>query len=1454
MGMFDAERQQLGITSKPSSSSATPTQSKSIFADERAAILQATTQPDYLQLQQKYGSDLNPSFAKADQQIKNTPPPEPSKWQSITNNPIVHGAETALNYAQKPFQAISTTVADTAGAINNLFGSHTEMGYNGKPFTVNPSQPRNLISDIKNIFSQPNSDIPAAAWQGADPNSARFPGTNADTNKLFDIAFQSVGPEKFIKPITSILKAKYAGTKVGEALDTFTTKTAPQETLALPPASEQSLAAYAKRNGNVLPPNTEPIYGQGNVYKPEPLGLPQGNFTPPTRLKVAGNNQTLDYVITKIKPEVMAQIEAPARRDLLVNYLQKNLNIPVTEIHNMPMSDLQELGQHVQAGLKKQLPQIATQIAAKYGHDLPSLLEGKAPSIAEQAAKDAQSRVYGVPAPRVGIQKPTFNVTHENPAAMPETKFKLIGTQATKLNDAKIKPLQEAKSQISATVERPKFSPQSILNQTELKHANTVKTSENTVPELKQALQDQTLTGKTTSDVINRTKAAEYITQHGQEGAANKIIAKQGKLQPHEVTAAQILAKQYSSMGGEANLNKALDIISKTATEGRQMGQAIQALSQWNKLDKEGALLQATRSAGRTLTLAEGKPIIAAAERVQEVAATKSLSEEVMHIVTNKAPGEALTTAEKVKIQEFQAQVKKVNEGLKPFLPKERIVKENKADATIKEVSQIEPKARTRDQVVSFLDAKAEKARERLALSRNKLSSTPFNVYADYAIIGASHIARGVVKLSDFTEQMVKDFGKSIEPHINDIFNKANNIFRKENGLPTVQELDKAVNGAIKKGTFTEEQAGQFKAWANEIGNYADKNLKVEATQDLQKAMNEIGTSTLGQKLSTIQASAQLLSAPTALRNVIGNEAFNVVEKVNKVIAVAIDWGLSSLTGERTVVFLSGNQEKYWDNFVKGAEAGWKGVSPNGKLDAYDIHPNAFKSDANPFKYMQKATGAMLQSFDHAAYMRAYGRTLGEYSEITGKPISELDQAIHEIADQAGLYATFQDDTVLSKLAVGTKRLLNKPTDVLAEALVNKGMLSEKLSWKGFGMGDLILKYAKTPANLIMRGIDYSPIGILRGMGEILPLLRGKTFNQRAAVLALSRGITGTLGMTGLGVALISAGILTGSSSSDADIRSLDTQTGKGEYKVNWSALERYITGGLDKNAAQWQKGDRIFDWGWLQPMAISIAMGVNAQQSVAKQNAEGTKSYIGVAKDALVGSLKSILQQPLLQGVQNLVTGVGDVARYGSWTGIANIFKGAPASFVPASSGQARNFTDNTTRNTYDPNGWKQALNMVINKIPGLDKQLPIAYNTLGKANEQIQGGQANTLAQGLKSFASPVKMTNYTVSPEAKMIIDLINSSGSTTVAPRSPKKYLMIDKKKVDLTPDQYSEIQQQTGQATQQALSRLSPMLANPKVTDEIKVKEVVGVLDKVGQQVRNNLNKEYPEFRPHLKAR
>lgn len=1070
----------------------------------------------------------------------------------------------------------------------------------------------------------------------------------------------------------------------------------------------------------------------------------------------------------------------------------------------------------------------------------------------------AQKEVAGVPLP----------VKSEFDRAL---KFRPSGSET---NQTPVFPVREIVPNEPVPIDTPKLPKQQLklpVPKDELGFAQTVKASENTPQPLTQAMNDSPMLGARTSDVINRQQAEKLIEKHGREGLYSKLLAKRNHLSSAESTAAQMLAKQYASEGGKENLSKSIALVSKSAREGREMGQAIQALTQWNKLDETGALLMGERQLNRgvsdtaewkSLTTEQAAPLQEAAQRVGKAQETKSLADEVLSIVTTKKPGEALSEAEKDTIKQFQTQVKEINEKTKGFLPKAT----KAADVTIKEVGEIKPKERTRDQVVNFLDAKAEKARQRLANQSNIgfAAQHKGNPAVDYAIIGAAKVAKGVVKFADFTEQMVKEYGAGVKPLINEVYHRSVNMFRREHGLPTIEELDRVVNGAIKRNELTGEEAYRLKAWANEIGFMSD-NFKVEATQDLQLALKELGSSTLGEKLSTMQTAAQLLNAVTIGRNIIGNAAQIALEKVNKVTAIPIDMTLSKLTGnERTIQFFPKNQEKFWLNFMAGTKSGWNGVSPTGTLSSYDIHPDVF-SKKNPLRYLSKALGATLQGFDYAAYRSAYGDVVATYAEQMGKAqgltkeqikkgmpelINSLDERIHELADKAGLYATFQDETLLSRGADMIKKGLNKPTDALSRGLVDKGVLPKSLSMEGFGAGDIVLKYARTPANLIMRAVDYSPIGIIRSTLELAPLLRkGAKFDQAEATRAISRTITGSLGLTGMGYLLADAGILTGSSSMDKDERSIQEQSGQGAYKVNWSALGRFIMGGLDKEAATYQKGDRIMDYAWLQPAAVSVAMGVNANRAVRERKEGVDISGWQIAGKALLGGLQSVLENPMVQGVSNVVDAAGDIIKRQDATKLGSIAKGVPASFIPTLSNQARTATDNSQRETYADSLLTEMGNLIKNKIPGLSKTLPVSYDSLGKSRERIQGGQSDTVRQYLTSFFSPARMTEYQVTPEAKTVLDLMKESGDKNVLPRINDRTIQVDNpitKKQDtikLTPEQFSRLQKQVGEEVTAQLRKQADYLSNPSVKTESKVKRVKDILSDVGSKVRNDVRAE-----------
>jgi hypothetical protein len=315
----------------------------------------------------------------------------------------------------------------------------------------------------------------------------------------------------------------------------------------------------------------------------------------------------------------------------------------------------------------------------------------------------------------------------------------------------------------------------------------------------------------------------------------------------------------------------------------------------------------------------------------------------------------------------------------------------------------------------------------------------------------------------------------------------------------------------------------------------------------------------------------------------------------------------------------------------------------------------------------------------------------------------------------------------------------------------------------------------------------------------------------------------------------------------DKDVRSIQEQAGMGAYKVNWSALARFLHSGFDKEAAKFQEGDKLMDYAWLQPAAISLAMGVNANKAW-NDKSDDTTGWKKWGK-AILGGFGTVLENPMVKGLSDIVDASMDILKKNDATKAGAILKGVPASFIPTLIGQARTATDNYQRETFDSNIGKETLNIVKNKIPGLSKTLPISRDSLGNDRERIQGGEANTVGQYLTSFLSPAKTTEYKVSNEAKLVLDLMNQSGDANVLPRIVNKYITVDNPKtkkperLDLNAEQFSNLQQKVGQDVAKRLKQSATMLGNPNVKQELKIKKVKDILNEAGQKATNDLRQE-----------
>jgi hypothetical protein len=80
--------------------------------------------------------------------------------------------------------------------------------------------------------------------------------------------------------------------------------------------------------------------------------------------------------------------------------------------------------------------------------------------------------------------------------------------------------------------------------------------------------------------------------------------------------------------------------------------------------------------------------------------------------------------------------------------------------------------------IVDYTGEAAAKARERINRQLHGLGAKPAppTLLADYAIVGADHLARGLTKFADWSAQMVKEFGDKVNPYLKDIWVRAKAI------------------------------------------------------------------------------------------------------------------------------------------------------------------------------------------------------------------------------------------------------------------------------------------------------------------------------------------------------------------------------------------------------------------------------------------------------------------------------------------------------------------------------------------------------------------------------------------------------------------------------------------------------------------------------------------------------
>jgi hypothetical protein len=368
---------------------------------------------------------------------------------------------------------------------------------------------------------------------------------------------------------------------------------------------------------------------------------------------------------------------------------------------------------------------------------------------------------------------------------------------------------------------------------------------------------------------------------------------------------------------------------------------------------------------------------------------------------------------------------------------------------------------------------------------------------------------------------------------------------------------------------------------------------------------------------------------------------------------------------------------------------------------------------------------------------------------------------------------------------------------------------------ENFGLGNLAMPFTTTPANILQKAIEYSPLGILDTVKAWKDFRKGVT-TQKQFTSLVGRMFTGT-GLILLGWELAKNKMASGKGSNSSKERAFNTATGENQYSI--------------------KIGTNRFTFDWADPLSLPLAVGIDMME--AGKDKEDTLDAIS---KGLISGGDTFFRKSFMRGLSQMMGG------YSPTQGIVNTVLGSATQFTPSAGNTGAKIVDNTRRETYDPNKMKELLNkVVISRTPFLSKTLPAKIDTLGKEMKQSEAPGALKV---LDVALSPGYYSKQKETQGIKFIKDLYEETGDTKVLPKVASKTITVKDKitkksqKVELTAREWTQLQRTIGLET---MSKIEAFARNNNVKSgdpDKLVKEVYKIIDEVGDNAIEELQEKY----------
>lgn len=615
-------------------------------------------------------------------------------------------------------------------------------------------------------------------------------------------------------------------------------------------------------------------------------------------------------------------------------------------------------------------------------------------------------------------------------------------------------------------------------------------------------------------------------------------------------------------------------------------------------------------------------------------------------------------------------------------------------------------------------------------------------------------------------------------------------------------ELTDAYNIMVKNKTkeWIDKYKNDFDLQPNEVKFIVDTMKEVQNMEDgyskkvklaeIQKMMTDKLPPDKSSRIKSWMRISMLFNPKTQVRNVVGNALIMPVNSISDVISSKVDKIIAKKTGVRT----TGTTDI--KALLKGIKKGAYEATNDYKkgINTKDMDGNRFEisnqksfSEKNLIGKSLNRTEALLNYVmdvgDRVFSEAAFENSLQNQMALNNT--TEVTQEMIDIAHTEALQRTWNDNNNYTKFVLDARRNLNR------------------IKVTGYGLGDVLIPFAKTPANLTKAIVDYSPAGLVSTITKGINLKNSLSNGQYTAkmqhqfVQSLGKATAGTM-LYVLGIALAKAGITSGESDDDKDTRD-------------------FIKNALGISSYSIKIGDKSFTYDWAQPIAAPLSITANVVNS--KKNKETALS------EAIIGSLDTagsiLLEQSFLSSLNDVLS---DSA--GPASGIVNEILELPSRAIPTFAKQIADLVDDTQRQTYEYDSpIKTAKNKIIAKLPGVSKTLSSSVDTMGREIKKY-GGKSNIF----NVFLNPANVNTKNISESAKEIYRLYKATGDQTIMPRVSPYYINQKNEKVILTTEQRANYSKVSGQIIEDNLKILLSDNNYQKLNDTEKSEIIKNIVD------------------------